>query len=64
MTEEEKAQTGMQVFMALIQDSQDEYEQLQKELKEIDVLIWQSATEVEKLTQRNAQMGAPDGDEP
>ena len=57
MTEEEKAQTGMQVFMALIQDSQDEYEQLQKELKEIDVLIWQSATEVEKLTQRNAQMG-------
>jgi len=33
-----------------------EYEQTQKELKEIEVLIRQSSAEVEKLAQRNAQL--------
>ncbi|MBN1994992.1 MAG: sensor histidine kinase [Anaerolineae bacterium] len=33
-----------------------EYEQIQKELKEIDILIKQSTAEVEKLAQRNAQL--------
>jgi two-component system sensor histidine kinase DegS len=33
-----------------------EYEQIQKELKEIDILVKQSSAEVEKLAQRNAQL--------
>jgi two-component system sensor histidine kinase DegS len=33
-----------------------EYEQIQKELSEIDILIRQSTSEVEKLAQRNAQL--------
>ncbi|MBN1218581.1 MAG: sensor histidine kinase [Anaerolineae bacterium] len=33
-----------------------EYETIQKELKEIDILINQSSAEVEKLAQRNAQL--------
>lgn len=37
-------------------DAQVEYEQIQKELKEIDLLIRQSTNEVEKLAQKNAQV--------
>ncbi len=33
-----------------------EYDQIQKELKEIDILVKQSSAEVEKLAQRNAQL--------
>ncbi len=33
-----------------------EHEQIQKELKEIDILVKQSTSEVEKLAQRNAQL--------
>ncbi len=33
-----------------------EYEQIQNELREIDILVRQSTTEVEKLAQRNAQL--------
>ena len=39
-----------------LQEIEKEHEQLQKELKEIDVLIKQTSTEVEKLAQRNAQI--------
>ncbi len=39
----------------LVQDSQKEYEQIQLELREIDVLVRQSTAEVNKLVQRNAQ---------
>ena len=39
----------------LMLDSQREYEQVQVELKEIDVLIQQSTGEVEKLARRHAQ---------
>jgi len=39
----------------LIADSRKEYEQVQRELKEIDVLIQQSTGEVEKLARRHAQ---------
>jgi len=56
MSKEETASSGADQLKALIQDSQKEYEQLQKELKEIDVLIRQSTAEVEKLAQRNAQI--------
>jgi two-component system sensor histidine kinase DegS len=40
----------------LIEESGKEYEQIQLELREIDVLIKQSSVEVDKLAQRNAQI--------
>jgi two-component system sensor histidine kinase DegS len=43
-------------FGALLAQMGEDYEQTQKELKEIEVLIRQSSTEVEKLAQRNAQL--------
>ena len=38
----------------LVHDARKEYEQLQRELKEIDVLIQQSTGEVDKLARRHA----------
>lgn len=43
-------------FTDVLENTRQEYEQLQKELKEIDLLIRQSTAEVEKLAQRNAQI--------
>lgn len=43
-------------FKSFIEDIYNEYEQTQKQLREIDVLIKQSAAEVERLAQRNAQV--------
>jgi len=43
-------------FDNLLAQMGEDYEQTQKELKEIEVLIRQSSTEVEKLAQRNAQL--------
>jgi two-component system sensor histidine kinase DegS len=43
-------------FDDLLAQMGEDYEQTQKELKEIEVLIRQSSTEVEKLAQRNAQL--------
>ena len=40
----------------LVEDSRREFEQIQLELREIDVLIKQSTSEVDKLAQRNAQI--------
>lgn len=40
----------------IIEQTGQEYEQIQKELKEIDILVKQSTSEVEKLAQRNAQL--------
>jgi two-component system sensor histidine kinase DegS len=40
----------------ILEQTAQEYEQSQKELKEIDILVKQSTTEVEKLAQRNAQL--------
>lgn len=56
MSNEESALSGTEKLTVLIQESQKEYDQIQKELKEIDVLIRQSTTEVEKLAQRNTQI--------
>jgi two-component system, NarL family, sensor histidine kinase DegS len=39
-----------------VDDTYKDYEQTQRDLKEIDVLIKQSAAEVERLVQRNAQV--------
>ncbi len=41
---------------SFLEETQKEYEQTQRDLKEIDILIKQSAAEVEKLAQRNAQV--------
>ena len=43
-------------FREFIDNLESEYVQTQRELKEIDVLIKQSAAEVERLAQRNSQV--------
>lgn len=43
-------------FQAFIEEAYKEADQVQGELKEIDILIKQSAAEVERLAQRNAQV--------
>lgn len=43
-------------FQAFIEEAAKDYEQTQRDLKEIDILIKQSAAEVERLAQRNAQI--------
>jgi hypothetical protein len=40
----------------VIENTSQEYDQIQKELNEIEILINQSTSEVEKLAQRNAQL--------
>jgi len=42
-------------FQELLEDTREEYELTQRQLKEIDILIQQSSSEVEKFAQRNAQ---------
>ena len=58
MSSEETPTTpsGAEHLKTLIQDIRQEYDQIQKELKEIDVLIRQSTAEVDKLVQRNTQI--------
>jgi two-component system sensor histidine kinase DegS len=51
-----EAASGFEQLTVLSQESQKEYDRIQKELKEIDVLCRQSTAEVEKLAQRNSQM--------
>jgi len=43
-------------FEDLLAQMGEDYEQTQKELNEIEILIRQSSAEVEKLAQRNAQL--------
>jgi two-component system sensor histidine kinase DegS len=50
--QEEEAPT----FEDLLGQLREDYEQTQKELKEMEVLVRQSSGEVEKLAQRNAQL--------
>lgn len=40
----------------VLEQTQQEYEQIKKELSEIDILVKQSTSEVEKLAQRNATL--------
>ncbi|MBE2200809.1 MAG: sensor histidine kinase [Anaerolinea sp.] len=42
-------------FQTFLEEAQNDFEQTQRDLKEIDILIKQSAAEVERLAQRNAQ---------
>lgn len=43
-------------FQAFLEEAHKDYEQTQRDLKEITILISQSAAEVERLAQRNAQV--------
>ena len=43
-------------FEEFISQAKNEYEQIQENLEEIDVLVKQSSAEVERLTQRNTEM--------
>jgi two-component system sensor histidine kinase DegS len=53
---QEAASPSDSPLLDLIEESSEEYEQTQKELKEIEVLIHQSSAEVDKLVQRNSQI--------
>lgn len=52
---EELSENTIETF---IEELQRDYDQTQRDLKEIDILIKQSAAEVERLAQRNAQVTA------
>jgi two-component system sensor histidine kinase DegS len=58
MSNEETALSGAEQLQVLLQESNKEYEDIQQELKEIDVLIRQTTAEVEKLAQRNTQIAS------
>ncbi len=49
-------ETSPSPFEQLAEDTRKEYDQIQRELKEIDILIQQTTAEVDKLAQRNAQV--------
>lgn len=55
MADEAAAEEDL-TFQKLIEETYKEYEQTQQQLREIDVLIKQSAAEVERLAQRHAQV--------
>jgi two-component system sensor histidine kinase DegS len=57
MSSDESALSGAERLRILIQESQKDYDRIQKDLKEIDVLIRQTTVEVETLAQRNTQIG-------
>jgi two-component system sensor histidine kinase DegS len=52
-TVDETASTPLQL---LAEDTRKDYDQTQRELKEIDILIQQTSAEVDRLAQRNAQV--------
>jgi two-component system sensor histidine kinase DegS len=54
-TQEAALQSGSPL-LDLIEESRQDYDQTQKELKELEVLIQQSSAEVDKLVQRNSQI--------
>ncbi len=49
-------ETSVTSFEQFLEECSKEYEQAQRELKEIDLLIQQTTTEVERLAQRNTQV--------
>ncbi|MBN1659684.1 MAG: ATP-binding protein [Anaerolineae bacterium] len=57
MAQEETPLSCDEQIRAFVQENHKEHEQVQRELKEIDILIRQSTAEVEKLAQRNTQIG-------
>lgn len=51
----DQSNNGEQSFQSFVEEASKDYEQTQRDLKEIDILIKQSAAEVERLVQRNTQ---------
>lgn len=49
------AETGVESFEQFLEECSRQYEQTQRELKEIDLLIQQTTAEVERLAHRNTQ---------
>jgi two-component system sensor histidine kinase DegS len=58
MSERTATASAAEALQAFLSDARTEYEQAQRELREIDVLIRQNTAEVEKLQQRNTQIAA------
>lgn len=58
VTSEQTTTTGDLSLRGFIENTYRGYEQTQKELEEIDVLVKQSAAEVERLTQRNSRVAS------
>jgi two-component system sensor histidine kinase DegS len=58
MTVDEQRTVGIEplTFDQMLEQVKQEWEQSQKELKEVEILIRQSSAEVEKLAQRNTQV--------
>jgi len=52
----DSTQAGVAPFEQFLEECRKEYEQTQRELKEIDLLIQQTTSEVERLAQRNTQV--------
>jgi len=50
------AEAGVESFEQFLEECTEEQERTQRELKEIDLLVQQTTGEVERLTQRNAQV--------
>jgi two-component system sensor histidine kinase DegS len=57
MSSDESALSGAELLGTLIKESRRDYDRIQQELKEIDVLIRQTTIEVETLAQRNTHFG-------
>jgi two-component system sensor histidine kinase DegS len=49
-------ETGVESFEQFLEECRQEYDQTQRELKEIDLLVQQTTGEVERLAQRNTQV--------
>ncbi len=56
MSSENAGLSGAEQLSILIQETQKDYDRIQRDLKEIDVLIRQSTVEVETLAQRSTQI--------
>lgn len=50
------AETDVESLEQFLEECRKEYEQMQRELKEIDLLIQQTTAEVERMAQRNTQV--------
>jgi two-component system sensor histidine kinase DegS len=55
---EQPTSTSEFTFQAFLEEAVKDYEQTQRDLKEINILIKQSGAEVERLVQRNAQVSS------
>ena len=55
MTKQRAEPVALTLMEQLVEESQQEYDRVQQQLKEIDMLIQQTSGEVDRLSQRNAQ---------